>query len=287
MSGRFEFSRPQRRSATDPWFRVGTVDVGSAALLASLAALSFVVYAIEGPQHPILSRLTLDASDVQQGQVWRIATWPLANVPDIWVALTIFLLWSFGSRLEAETGRVKMAGFLLTVIVVPGIVSTLLGLDQAGLDIVQLLVLLTFVAEYPHVRFFFGIPAWVLGVVITVLTIVQLTGNRDGSGLLFYLSALATGAIAGRAIGLLTAYPIIPKVPLPNPRGRTPKRAAKPKGKAVVQGPWGETSFTPTTADDQAELDQLLDKISAGGMESLSKNDKQRLNELSKRLRGS
>ena len=36
---------------------------------------------------------------------------------------------------------------------------------------------------------------------------------------------------------------------------------------------------------DQAELDALLDKIGANGMDALSGAEKQRLNELSKRLR--
>ncbi len=36
---------------------------------------------------------------------------------------------------------------------------------------------------------------------------------------------------------------------------------------------------------DQAELDGLLDKISDQGMDALSGDEKQRLNELSKRLR--
>ncbi|MFZ9016490.1 MAG: DUF6576 domain-containing protein, partial [Ilumatobacteraceae bacterium] len=39
------------------------------------------------------------------------------------------------------------------------------------------------------------------------------------------------------------------------------------------------------TAAAQAELDVLLDKISASGLESLSTDEKRRLNELSKRLR--
>ncbi len=37
---------------------------------------------------------------------------------------------------------------------------------------------------------------------------------------------------------------------------------------------------------DQIELDMLLDKIGATGMDSLSRGEKQRLNDLSKRLRG-
>jgi hypothetical protein len=40
-----------------------------------------------------------------------------------------------------------------------------------------------------------------------------------------------------------------------------------------------------TSPADQAELDRLLDKIGGEGMSSLSGAEKQRLNELSKRLR--
>ena len=39
------------------------------------------------------------------------------------------------------------------------------------------------------------------------------------------------------------------------------------------------------TAADQAELDALLDKIGAAGMDALSSSEKARLNELSKKLR--
>ena len=57
----------------------------------------------------------------------------------------------------------------------------------------------------------------------------------------------------------------------------------------VVDGPWSTPSAPAAnpqeTAAAQAELDALLDKISAGGLDSLSANEKRRLNELSKRLR--
>lgn len=287
VPGRFQFSRPPRRSHTDPWFRVGTVDIGSAPLLASLCALSFVVYAIEGPRHPVLTRMFLLPEEVRSGQVWRVATWPLANSPSVWTAVAIAVLWYFGSRLEESVGRTKMLGYLLAVIIVPGMAGTLLDLPQGGVRVVELVVLLTFVAEYPHVRFFFNIPGWVLGVVIVVVEFLSLVGERDGRGLLFYAIALATGAVAARSIGLLAEYPFIPKVPLPGSKPRGSQKRS-PKNRAVVQGPWGEAGFAPATSSgDQVELDHLLDKISAGGMDSLSRAEKQRLNELSKRLRGS
>ena len=80
---------------------------------------------------------------------------------------------------------------------------------------------------------------------------------------------------------------------------RAPRRAGSSGGGAVVEGPWGASSRggptrgaplpqPPRPADDprdQAELDHLLDKISANGMDGLSNEEKRRLNELSKRLR--
>lgn len=248
-----------------------------------------MVYAIEGRDHPVLRQLTLFPSDVRNGQVWRIVTWPLANVPDVFQLLAIAMLWYFGSRLEATVGRVKMAAVLVAVIVVPGLAGTLLDVPQGGVRVVELVVLLLFVAEYPHVRFFFGIPGWVLGVAIVALEFLQLAGDRQGRSLLFYLVALATGAVAGRSAGLLSNYSFIPRVPVGAGRttGGRQGRARKPKGRAVVQGPWGETGYTPHTSNaDQTELDVLLDKISASGMDSLNRAEKQRLNDLSKRLRG-
>jgi hypothetical protein len=63
------------------------------------------------------------------------------------------------------------------------------------------------------------------------------------------------------------------------------------KGKTVVEGPWSAPAPpppsrpSPDAAAAQAELDQLLDKISATGLDSLTGDEKRRLNELSKRLR--
>jgi hypothetical protein len=55
----------------------------------------------------------------------------------------------------------------------------------------------------------------------------------------------------------------------------------------VVQGSFGGPP--PATSRDlaaaQHELDELLDKISATGLDSLTPDEKRRLNELSKRLR--
>jgi membrane associated rhomboid family serine protease len=283
VAGRFAYSKPNRRGPNDPWFRVGAVEIGSAALLALMCIVSVFIYALEPVDKPILTRLALDPTRVKSGQVWRVVSWPLANGLDqqvLWVLVAVAVLWYFGSRLESQVGRTRMAWYLATIILIPGLVGTLLDLPQAGVHTVQLVVLLTFIAQYPNVRFFFGIPAWVLGAVYVAAEVLQLSGDRAGRRLLFFVVSLLVGAFAAKAVGMLEEFKWIPKIAMPH-RDRRPKRSRRP---AVVAGPWG--SQTSMSAD-QSELDDLLDKISATGMDSLSKAEKQRLNDLSKRLRGS
>jgi len=283
VAGRFAYSKPSRRGPNDPWFRIGNLDIGSAALLGLMCVASVIVYALEPIDKPILTKLALIPSEVRSGEVWRIFTWPLANGLDqqlLWVIVAIAVLWYFGSRLEEQVGRVRFGWYLFTIIVIPGLVGTALDLPQAGIHTVQLVVLLAFIAEYPNVRFFFGIPAWVLGAVYVAAEFLQLLGDRAGRNLIFFMVSLLTAVFAGRAFGMLEGYPWIPKISFPH-RGRKPKRSRRP---AVVAGPWAGSN---TYSHDQTELDDLLDKISATGMNSLSKAEKERLNELSKRLRGS
>jgi hypothetical protein len=56
----------------------------------------------------------------------------------------------------------------------------------------------------------------------------------------------------------------------------------------VTQGPWsspsGSTPAGPSRLE-QAELDVLLDKIGQSGIDSLSKEERRRLDELSRRMR--
>lgn len=302
MAGRFSYSRPERRGMNDPWFRIGEVDIGSAAFLAILAAISMLVYGLGDTGQRFLLRLALLPDKVWSGQVWRLVTWPLANGFEqrlLWTAVAVALLWYFGSRLEEQIGRIRMTVLLGALIVFPGIIGALLDLPQAGIRSIEIAVLLIFIAEYPNIRFFFGIPAWVLGLVYVVTDVLQISADGTSDQLLFYLASLVIAALAARAVGMLTAYPWIPRIPLPDAltgtRSSGPRRSARGKvrGKKskpqVVEGPW--SAPTPPagpsvdTAAAQAELDALLDKISAGGLESLTADEKRRLNELSKKLR--
>ncbi len=294
MAGRFSYSSPQSRYGGTPWFKIGDIDVGTAVLVAGLCVLSMFVWAASpGAVQP----LVLDASAVRGGQIWRLVTWPIANGPDFWTVITIAIFWYFGRELEGLLGRNRFAWFLGILTFVPALVAAAADLDVAGIRFLELGVFVVFIAEHPTARFFFGIPGWVIGVVIVGLDFLQLVGNRSGDGLIFLLVLLATAVLAARSFGLATELPWIPKLPMPGSgmershkkptRGSSGRTTKSRSRQTVVEGPWAapSTAPSPDAVAAQAELDLLLDKISAGGLDSLTADEKRRLNDLSKRLR--
>ena len=297
MAGRFSFSSPGSSSSAKPWFRLGQIDVTTTVLVVLMCVASMFVWAAD---QSLLEPLWLLPDKVLDGQVWRLITWPVANEPDIWTVITIAIFWYFGREIEGLLGRNRFAWFLAILTVVPGIVGALVDLPQAGIRPLEFAVFLVFVAEYPFARFFFGVPAWAIGAIFVGIEVLQLIGLRNERGIVFLFVSIATAAVAARSFGLAASLPWIPRLPLPGSRTTTrPRRSTKPtrstrsakssSGRTVVEGPWGQPTRpapSPTEVAAQLELDDLLDKISATGMDSLTPAEKRRLNELSKKLRG-
>jgi membrane associated rhomboid family serine protease len=280
VTGRFSLSFPGRRGHDDPWFRIGAVDVNTSLLTALLCVASMFVWALSPS---LLDALILWPEKVLHGQIWRLVTWPLANEPNVWTVATCAMLWYFGSELERMVGRNRFAFMLLFLALVPGLFGVLLDIPQAGIRPVQIAIFCVFAAEFPNVRFFFGIPAWVFAAIIVVIEVLQLTGLRESERIILLFVTLGTATVVGRSYGLLAQYEWIPRIPLsgsPSNRKKSPKRRKQSRDfDRVVSGPWAEPS-----ANDQNEMDRLLDKMNSVG---LSDAERKRLTELGRRLRGS
>ena len=109
-----------------------------------------------------------------------------------------------------------------------------------GLTPLELAVFLVFIAEYPFARFFFGIPAWAIGVVIVGIQLLQYIGLRDQDGLILLVVTIAVAALTARAMGLAQSLPWIPKIPIPAVGSRRKKKGRRTRGTQgeVVSGPW-------------------------------------------------
>jgi membrane associated rhomboid family serine protease len=298
VANRFQLALPEPRPR-DGWFRVGNLDITTTALLVLAGVASMFVYAFD---KVTFYKLSFQPLLVRDGELWRLITWPLANQPSIWVVITLLFFWIIGHGVEGMVGRVRYTVLVAVTTVVPAAIVTLLPPDDfptapaAGLRILGTAMFVVFAAENPNMPFFFGVPAWVIAAVFIGIDVLQLVGDRYWGTLVLELAAVVVAIVVVRQWGFVRRLSFIPKVG--GSKGKPPRRAPvnrrgperRPADKrgSVVEGPWSAPVPPRSSADAvaaQVELDELLDKISASGLDSLSSDEKRRLNELSKRLR--
>ena len=301
-----QFAAIFRRHPNDGWFRAGKYDVTTTDILCALSVFSMFLWGLFGSAW---DRLPFVPALVRDFEIWRLVTWPIAAQPSVWLLLGVVFFWLFGQQLEALFGRGKFLIWVLALTIVPALTLTLLGslgnsidfMVQFGLSNLFLGGIWVYAATYPGVKWFGVVPLWAVAAVFTVLNLLQATGVGANGQVIFLLVSVAVALVAGRSLGLATGWPI-PHIPLagvgsgPGSSGRSKKKskskrsAGSSKSRGVVQGPWKNAPAPmppPIAASpaDQIELDSLLDKIGANGMDSLSGDEKKRLNDLSKRLR--
>jgi hypothetical protein len=296
-----QFAAIFRRRPNDGWFRAGRYDVTTTDILCALAAISMFLW---GLFRDAWNRLPFAPVLVRDFELWRLVTWPVATEPAIWPLLGIVFFWLFGQQLEALFGRGKFVTWVLALTIAPAVILTAIGpLDnsidfmlQYGLSNLFLGGIWVYAATYPGVRWFEVVPLWALAAVFTVLSLLQYTGTDQTGQVIFLLVSVGVALVAGRSLGLATGWPI-PHLPLDGvgssgrpKKSKRQRSAGSAPSRGVVQGPWKNAPApvpppTPPSPADQIELDALLDKIGANGMDSLTSDEKRRLNELSKRLR--
>jgi hypothetical protein len=301
VASRFQFALPDPRPR-DGWFRVGNIDVTTTALLVAAGVASMFVYAINSAW---LAKLTFDSLSVRNGEFWRLVTWPIPNPPTrILVVLTLVFFWLIGHMIEEMVGRVRYTALVAIVTVVPAAIVTALPVSTFltgafGLSLLLTTMFAVFAAENPHAPSFFGIPVWVLAAVFIGIDVLRIIGDRLWGSLVMLTASILLAFVAMRQWGFLERISFIPnlgqKKPHPPRRGPAPprsitRRSSSERRKAgqVVEGPWSAPAPPRSSAEvaaAQAELDLLLDKISATGLDSLTADEKRRLNDLSKRLR--
>jgi membrane associated rhomboid family serine protease len=308
MNQRFAFSRTQSGARSEPWFRLGSLDMGSTNVYLIGVVLGALIWVID---RPTLLRFFISGETLRSGEVWRLITWPFVQdytggrgFGVIFVLFNVYFFWMAGNRVEELLGRYRMAGFLAVLTIVPALTTVFLSGGEAGLTIVSMGVLLAFGVEYPGVQFLFGIPARIAAMVIIGLQAFIFIGERSSTPLIMLIVAVVASAIMLRSLGLGTDLPPwVPKVPLPG-LAKSRAKTAKPRGSASrPSSSTGRTRRggnltvvpdTPATAESAgprrteptpAEVDAVLDKISAHGISSLSADEKAILEAHSRRRR--
>jgi hypothetical protein len=241
---------------------------------------------------------------VAHGQLWRLVTYPLVNPPSFWFALEMVMLYYFGRLVEWGIGSRSFVLFYGGLVLLQGVLFQLTHLigyptEAHGIEMISMALFAAFVAMYPSASFFFGIAArWML-LLLLGLSSLQLLAEHQWISMLQllalsitavffmkwkgYQEALYFFSTTDHTIKELVAKPV--KLPPPETQREdryfagstflTSLSTENPNKSAPSLLP----SFQQETKKSVSmiHIDQLLDKINATGLSSLTHQEKERL----------
>jgi membrane associated rhomboid family serine protease len=291
---------------------------GVQALIAINVAILFLQWTVVSAADVVAAMGFMDASLPKT--LWTALTYTFVHYGVWHLALNMFGLLTFGPRLERAMGTrafslyylwCGLGGAVLQLLFVR--TGVLVGASAAVLG-----VMLGYAQQWPddELALFGVIPvrAWTLIVVLGVLGLaIGVAGATDAGGdRTLYLAHLGGPAFAWLYLRTPPAASIERLrqriSPAPDYQDEAPPRAiprtlprqrvqrdevdeivAQSKAIAAQQQPVARAVVTPVRTSSEtraAELDRVLDKISAGGLESLTPDERALLDAMAKRLRG-
>ena len=238
-----------------------------AAIIALVGATSMVLTAVLG--YAMMGQMIFTYEGAfHHLRLWTPLTYILVNPPSLWTLIGCLLLWNFGEAVERHLGRRAFVRLLLLLLLVPPLLITLFGLlgnhgfACAGIMQLEFGVFIAFATLYPRAKLsviILTIDAWVLAAVFVGLNALGSLGARDWSSLLLLAANVGTAFAFIRYETGALKLPSLPK--------RTPQ-TKKPAKK----------SSAPT-------VDEILDKISRQGMQSLTAEERRILDKASDEMK--
>jgi membrane associated rhomboid family serine protease len=217
-----------------------------------------------------------------QGQLWRCATYLFLHDPTgpFHILFNMLTLWMFGVELEEMWGTRRFVIFYLASGIGSGLFSLLTFFSPAmrftpviGASGAVLALLTVYALYFPRrqLYLFFLVPVNVI-VAVVIFGFISLYGSMRSFGNVSHITHLG-----GIVIGVLyvKAGPILSSFV-----GNAKARAEAVRRNAAKRKSSAERDYFENL------IDPILKKISDSGMESLTKEEKRRLEEASKRKRG-
>lgn len=212
-------------------------------------------------------------------KIWQFVSYAFVNEPSIWFAVDMLLLYSFGREVERFLGRRAFLWLYLALLFVAPVALTLFGLLQfpaalfpsflIGSGAIHFAVFVAFVVIYPNAEmFFFRIQAkWIAGVLLGIYTLQGIAHHAQASWVpLFALwldcaCAVTMLRFSGVTNASLEAW---------LPEREEPARPVRRLSSRVEARP---------VPDLHESIDPLLEKISRHGIASLTKRERQQLDQ--------
>lgn len=226
-------------------------------------------------------------------QPWTIVTYMFVHQGFLHLFFNMLILFFFGPVLEDRWGsREFLKFYLLTGIGAAGMSFLLPGTAIAGASGAIYGLMVAFAIYWPdnpiHLYGIFPIKAkWLVGGLVALSVLFALSGGRPGLAHLAHLGGALTAFLYLKSRLAPPAYGTVYTSPKPaRPSKPLFARREKPTAEPTA------TSAAPTHASRTRELhqslddvDRILDKISQGGMASLTTEERERLEEASRKFR--
>jgi membrane associated rhomboid family serine protease len=255
--------------------------LGGRSMVINLILLNVAIYVADALANGQIGAVLALQSDLvtHPWQLWQLLTYGFIhdqNIPH--VLFNMFGLWVFGTDVEAIYGRAEFVRFYLVTIVVAGLVwagveainreqASLIGASGGVMGVMAL-----YVFNFPRrVLYIWGlvpVPAWALGAIYLVFDLLGAANPGGGQvANVAHLAGMAFGFVYFKA-GLNLGHFI------PN---RLSTAMFRWKPKLRIHDPEQDTR------DLSKQVDEILEKISQQGEASLTKKERQTLEEASRR----
>ena len=264
-----------------PVFLAGVIAIGGVVCMI-VTALLMGIFGAE----PILNLGFSPAGFIRGLRLWTLFTYPFINLPSLWLLLTCYLLFSFGTEVEKHFGRWVFVQLLLWLMfAIPAILVVLhfaFGLNSGllGITSIELGVFLAFATLYPRAQIsiiILTLEVWILAVAFVGIGALSAIATREWGEL---VEILATAFVPFAFVRYQQGRDIVPFL--------SNWWKEKRSGLRVVKRPSAAASRTQNKGviNPREEVDTSLDKIAREGMGSLTDAEKAKLEEASKRMKG-
>ncbi len=259
-----------------PMAWIGRYPLYSAGILALIHVAVMVLLVLVPPvtRVSLLSGMAFHSDAFQRLHFWQFGTYTFINFPTLWFVLDMFMLVWFGQEVEKFIGRRGFLALYGVLLILPPCLLSAVGFWREailmGPRYLHFAVFLAFVALYPGVQFFFGIPAkWLAWIFLAIYTLDGLS-SRDFIDLLALWSSASAAFLY---VDYSRGFPSFDSLRNRSPGKKAespsrPPRARKPQGQVVLES-----------------IDPLLDKIAKSGLSSLSASEREKLERASAALK--
>ena len=259
---------------------IGRVPVYASGILAVLATVGMLTTVVAGASDRSVLSLAFVPSQFWRGHVWQLLTYPWIEMPSFFWLFGCFCLVSWGSQVEQFIGRSRWYWLTGALWAGPALVASVFHWAGVGTLVMGSLPLavgffVAFATIYPEAEWFGWVKMKHLAFVGVALVLLGDVATQDFQGIVYTVVNCAIGFGGIRMIqrgGL----------------GEWMRTAKEEWGSSRDEAPVSTRSSSrvrPQAEDDSLHgVDDLLDKISASGFQSLTDAEKKRLEKARRHL---